>query len=209
MQITKLGHSCLHVVDGDANLLVDPGVFSSGFENLTGLTGILITHEHLDHLDLDRLPALVAANPQAGLYADHGSAATLRSAGLAATAVAAGDSFDVGTPVTVHGDQHAVIYPEIPTITNASYLIGGRLLHPGDALDVFDLDVEILALPTAAPWMALKESVDYYRAVMPKVAFPIHEGILANPAMFYGIQEKFGPADATWVVPTQGESFEA
>ena len=209
MQITKLGHSCLHVVDGDASLLVDPGTFSSGFEGLTGLTGILITHEHFDHLDLDRLPAVVASNPQAGLYADHGSAAKLQAAGLTVTAVAAGDSFDVGTSVTVHGDQHAVIYKEIPGITNASYLIGGRLLHPGDSLDVLDLDVEILALPTAAPWMALKESVDYYRAVAPKLAFPIHERILANPAMFYGMQQNFGPSGATWLVPTDGEPFDA
>lgn len=209
MQITKLGHSCLHVVDGDANILIDPGTFSAGFEELTGLTGILITHEHLDHLDLERLPAVVAANPQAALYADRGSAAKLQAAGLTATAVSAGDSFDLGTIVTVHGDQHAVIYSEIPSISNASYLIGGRLLHPGDSLDVLDLDVEILALPTAAPWMALKESVDYYRALAPQVAFPIHERILVNPTMFYGIQEKFGPIGARWVTPTDGDTFEA
>src|ERR1700712_4625623 len=69
MRITKLGHSCLHVVDGDADILLDPGTFSTGFEQLTGLTAVLITHQPPDPLDLDRLPAVLAANPQATVYA--------------------------------------------------------------------------------------------------------------------------------------------
>lgn len=208
MRITKFGHSCLRVVDGDADLLIDPGSFSAGFETLTGLTGILITHEHLDHLDLDRLPGVVAANPQAPIYADAGSAAKIEAAGMTVIAVKAGDSFDVGTVVTVHGNNHAVIHRDLPNIVNASFLIGGRLLHPGDSLDVPAVPVEILAVPAAAPWMALKEAVDFYRAVAPAVAFPIHEKILANPALSYGLLEKLGPQSSKWLAPADGESFE-
>lgn len=208
MHITKLGHSCLHVVDGDADILIDPGTFSAGFEALTGLTGILITHEHMDHLDLDRLPAVVAANPQAVVYADAGSAPKITAAGISVIAVGAGDSFDVGTTVTVHGKDHAVIHPDLPGVANASYVIGGRLLHPGDSLDVPAVPVEILAVPAAAPWMALKEGVEFYRAVSPAVAFPIHEKILANPGMAYGLLEKLGPDSSEWLAPADGETFE-
>ena len=208
MQITKFGHSCLHVVDGDADLLIDPGTFSSGFEQLTGLTGVLITHQHPDHLDLDRLPAVLAANPQAVVYADAGSAAKLQDAGIDATAVAAGQRIDVGTPVTVHGRTHAVIHADIPVIPNAQYLIGGRLLHPGDSLEVPDVAIEVLAVPAGAPWMALKEAVEFYRTVSPQLAFPIHERILANPAMSFGLLEKLGPNGSTWRVPAEGEQFE-
>ncbi|GGM11207.1 MBL fold metallo-hydrolase [Nakamurella endophytica] len=201
MQITRLGHSCLHVVDRDADLLVDPGVFSSGFEDLTGLTGILITHQHADHLDLDRLPAVLEANPGVRVYADRGAAAQLAENGIEATAVAAGDSFDVGTPVTVHGIDHAVIYREIPIVPNASYLIGERLLHPGDALMVPDVPVEILAVPAAAPWMALKEAIDYLRTVHPTVAFPIHDGVVNPPALpiYYGQLGTFAPEGTSWL----------
>jgi L-ascorbate metabolism protein UlaG (beta-lactamase superfamily) len=36
-------------------------------EELTGLDAILVTHEHRDHIDLPRLPALAAASPAASL----------------------------------------------------------------------------------------------------------------------------------------------
>lgn len=208
MQITKLGHSCLHIIEGDANLLIDPGTFSSGFESLTGLTAVLITHEHADHLDLDRLPALVAANPQAAVYADSGSAPKISAAGVQVTAAHAGDRFDVGTAVSVHGRDHATIHRDLPLVPNAAYLIGGRLLHPGDSFTVPELPVAVLAVPTAAPWMALKEAVEYYRTVGPKAAFPIHERILANPAMAYGLLEKLGPQTSRWFAPADGEAFE-
>ena len=47
--------------------------------------------------------------------------------------------------------------------------------------------------------MALKEAVEYFRAVDPAVAIPIHEKVMANPAMVYGLLTKLGPADATWL----------
>ncbi len=209
MRITKLGHSCLHISDGAADILIDPGTFSAGFETLTGLTAVLVTHEHPDHLDLARLPAVVAANPLARVYADAGSAPKIEAAGIPVTTVRAGETFDVGTTVTVYGKDHAVIHADLPAIPNAAYLIGGRLLHPGDSLDVTDVPVEILAVPAAAPWMALKEGIDFYRAVSPQLAFPIHEKVMANPAMAYGLLEKLGPPNATWLTPADGEAFEA
>jgi len=208
MQITKLGHSCLHVVDGDANILIDPGTYSAGFESLTGLTAVLITHQHPDHLDMDRLPALLAANPAAHVYADAGSAPAIADAGFPVTTVSAGNNFDVGTSVAVYGTDHAVIHADIPPVPNAAYLISGRLLHPGDSFTLPNLPIEILALPAAAPWMALKESIDYFRAVAPEVAFPIHEKILANTEMAYLLLGKLAPAGAQWLTPNQEEPFE-
>ena len=91
MRISKYGHSCLHVVDGAASILIDPGVFSQGFETLSGLTAVLITHQHPDHVDPQRLPGLLRANPGATLYADAGSVTALAEAGITATPVATGD----------------------------------------------------------------------------------------------------------------------
>ena len=71
-----------------------------------------------------------------------------------------------------------------------------------------DEPVEILALPTMAPWMAVKEAVDYYRAVSPKVAIPIHEKLLASTGMVYGLLQGMGPAGARWLDLDAGEPTE-
>lgn len=191
MELTHFGHSCLHVDLGGTRLLFDPGNFSHGFEGITGLSAILITHQHPDHADPNRLPALVEANPGAALYADPQTAAQL---GDGWTAVNVGDEFTVdGLTVRGAGGRHAVIHPEIPVIDNISYLIGdaehpAKLMHPGDALFVPGEPVEVLATPAAAPWMKISEAVDYLRAVGPRHAVPIHQGIIAPDArgIFYG-----------------------
>ena len=80
MQIIHYGHACVLVETESARLLIDPGTFSSGFEELTGLDAVLVTHQHPDHLDTDRLPALLAANSGAELVVDTGSADELHGA---------------------------------------------------------------------------------------------------------------------------------
>jgi L-ascorbate metabolism protein UlaG (beta-lactamase superfamily) len=199
VRITKHGHSCLHVLVDDASLLIDPGAFSSGFEELTGLTGILVTHQHPDHLDVSRLQALLAANPDAVVVADHETAQFLEGAGIPAREVGAGTWLDLGTSIEVVGERHAVIHRDLPGLANVGYLVTGRLLHPGDALTVPAGPVEVLALPVSAPWMALKESIDYFRAVRPTVAIPIHDKVLSGTQIVYTLLQRLGPPDVRWV----------
>ncbi len=184
MRITTYGHSCLHVEDGDASLLIDPGSFSSGFEGLTGLTAVLVTHQHPDHVVPDALAALARANPEAVLVVDPGTSEQIDGDGFAGRHVLRdGESVELaGTTVLGVGDQHATIHPDIPVIPNTGYLVGGRLLHPGDALTRPDAEVEVLAIPAVAPWSKVSETVEYLRAVRPRLAFPIHDGLLVEAA---------------------------
>jgi len=195
VRITRYGHSCLLVEDGDARLLLDPGTFSTGFEQLRGLTGVLITHQHPDHLDVDRLRPLLEANPEAQLYCDEGSQQALD---VPAEVVRDGDRLDLGTRVDVLGSQHAVIHPDLPRIPNVGYLVGERFFTPGDALTVPEAEVELLGLPTAAPWLKLSEAVDLLRAVTPRIAFPVHDAVLATPQVWYGQFEALAPAGTTF-----------
>lgn len=192
MQLTHFGHSCLLAEFGQTRLLFDPGTFSHGFEGITGLSAILITHhQHPDHIDVTRLPTLLEDNPAAELYADPQTAAQL---GEPWRAVHVGDELPLAElTVRAVGGCHAVIHPEIPVIENISYLVGdskhrARLMHPGDALFVPGEQVDVLATPAAAPWMKISEAVDYLRAVAPARAVPIHQAIVAPDArgIYYG-----------------------
>jgi L-ascorbate metabolism protein UlaG (beta-lactamase superfamily) len=206
MRLQKFGHACLLVEDADARVLIDPGVFSTGWDELRDLTAVLVTHQHLDHLDVERLPALLAANPDAVVHTDQASAGILAEKGLRASGVAAGAQLRFGgLDVAVIGVEHATIHPDIPVIPNVGYLLGGRLFHPGDALTVPEQPVEILAIPTAAPWLKLWEAVDYLRAVKPRIALPIHEKVAAMPQMFYGMMTNLAPEGTSVVVIDDGE----
>lgn len=210
MRLRKLGHSCLLIEEGDTRVLLDPGSLSSGFEGLTDLSAVLITHSHPDHLDVDRLVPLLQANPGATVVADRASAAELRGHGLDARPVDDGEELDAGdVRVTVRGSDHAVIHPDLPGLANVGYAFdGGRLFYPGDALTVPPEDVHLLCLPTAAPWLKGSEAVDYLRAVAPRIAVPVHDGLLATTDVHYGLYRSLAPERTTFVVADAGESLD-
>jgi L-ascorbate metabolism protein UlaG (beta-lactamase superfamily) len=184
MRITRFGHSCLLVEDGDARLLLDPGVFSAGFEDPR--PDRRARHAPARRPPRHRAPDRPArAQPDARLHVDEGSAHA-QVPDLPHTVVRDGDVLDLGTTVEVVGSQHAVIHPDIPRIPNVGYLVGERFFTPGDAMTVPEADVEVLGLPTGAPWLKLSEGVELLRAVRPRVAFPVHDAVLATPQIWYG-----------------------
>ncbi|WP_405179424.1 MBL fold metallo-hydrolase [Nocardia sp. NBC_01377] len=199
MRIAHFGHSCILVELHGRKVLFDPGNFSHGFEGITGLDAIAVTHQHPDHIDPQRIEALIDANPGARLFSDPQTAA-LR--GEAWEAVRAGAVVELGDlRITGGGGRHAVIHPDIPVIDNTVFQLGtaddpAQLVHPGDSLWVPSTPVGVLAIPAAAPWMRISEAVDYLRAVAPRIAVPIHFGVVAPEArgIYFGRLSEMGPA---------------
>lgn len=179
MKITKYGHACLLVEEGEARVLIDPGKWNP-LPDAENVDVVLITHEHQDHVDVEQLKAIMATNPEACVVTHEGvGEAVLNPANIAYAPIEEGGRIDIkGVPIESFGHDHAPLYGDVSPCRNTGYLIGEKLFVPGDALhDVPGKTVEFLALPTGGPWMKLAEAVDYVKQVKPKVAFPIHDAV--------------------------------
>ncbi|MFI7541108.1 MBL fold metallo-hydrolase [Actinoplanes sp. NPDC049599] len=183
MRITKYTHSCLRIEHDGAVLVVDPGAFSER-SALTGADAVLITHEHFDHLDVDRLADTLGRRPDLRVYAHPDVLPKLTAFADVVTVVEAGEEFTAaGLSVRAYGGQHAVIHPEIPRIANLGYLISdgaGSVYTPGDSFTVPDQPVDTLFVPLNAPWLKLSEAIDFVRAVRPGRAFALHDFLLTE-----------------------------
>jgi L-ascorbate metabolism protein UlaG (beta-lactamase superfamily) len=181
MQLTKFTHSCVRLSDGDRSLVVDPGTFSEVNEALDGVSTVLITHEHPDHIDLEKLRAALTRDPRLRLWAPAAVAQALAEHGEQVVAVGPGESFDAGGfRIRTFGGQHALIHPLIPIVANLGYLIDDAVFHPGDSFTVPDAPVQTLLLPTSAPWSKASEMLDYAVSVRPPKAFQIHDAIVTS-----------------------------
>lgn len=187
MRITHLGHAAVLVETDDARILIDPGNLSAAWHQLTDLDAVLVTHQHPDHLDTDHIGALLTANPAATVLVEPSIVQQIAEAKLPelpnATAFRPDEQAVVGDVlITGVGGQHAVIHRDIPRIGNVGYVLRSSgqptFFHPGDAYDTAPQGIDVLAMPAYGPWAAMKETIDFVRAVGALEGFPIHGELL-------------------------------
>ncbi|MGY1782714.1 MBL fold metallo-hydrolase [Geodermatophilus sp. SYSU D01036] len=199
MELTKHGHACVVISDGDRRLVVDPGAFTDPAA-LEGATAVLVTHEHPDHFVGDRLRAALEADPALEVWTNPSVAEQLDGPGSRVHAVGDGDALTVaGFDVQVHGEWHAVIHPELPRVRNVGFLVEGQVFHPGDAFTVPGTPVATLLVPLHAPWSKAAEVIDYVRAVDADQAFAVHDGLLNDTGLglMAGLLGERGPGTPT------------
>ena len=180
MRLTKYTHSCVRFDDGDRALVIDPGTFSEAQLALDGAHAVLVTHEHVDHLDAPALLAAAKADTSLRVWAPAPVASALSELGDRVTAVGAGESFEAaGFAIRTFGGLHALIHPLVAApIANVAYLVEGSVYHPGDSFMVPPVPVETLLIPIHAPWSKIGEVIDFVAAVRAPRAFQIHDALL-------------------------------
>lgn len=179
MKITKFEHACFTATQDNQVLIIDPGVWTTDFDVPDNVIGIIITHEHLDHNDKNKLAAITEKNPDA-LVISH-EAVIDKLSDFKTTSIAPGETFVVG-PFTLEffGGQHATIHNSYPTFANVGVMINDLVYYPGDSFSEPGKPVDVLALPVSAPWLKISEVMDFLTSVKPQLAFPTHDAILSQ-----------------------------
>lgn len=198
VKITRMGHAAVLIEASETRVLIDPGNLSTAeaFE-LEGLDGILVTHQHPDHLDPERIGALLERNAGATLLCDPETAEVVEH-GAWTSHTHDDQTYVGGLTVLGVGAQHAVIVPQLPRITNTGVLVSAEgeptLFHPGDSYEHAPDGVDVLALPLSAPWAKISETVDFVARVSPATLFPVHDSAISERAYgtYWGHVQNFG-----------------
>jgi L-ascorbate metabolism protein UlaG (beta-lactamase superfamily) len=177
MRLTKLTHACVRLQKDDRTLVIDPGGLTKEADALDGADAILITHEHMDHLDAERLRAAAGERPDLEIYTCRAVADQL--SGLRTRVLGDGDALAIaGFEVAVVGQLHEVVHPDVPPVENIGFFVDDTVFHPGDAFTVPGRPVPTLLVPTNAPWMKNPEMIGYLREVAPERAYSVHDGLV-------------------------------
>ena len=192
MKITKHGHACLEFeVDGE-RVLLDPGAYTEPIGATENVRALVISHQHDDHCFEDQIDAVIATQLAAGrpapkIYAVDevctrlAKAAAVRGTSYDTVAIHHGDFIEEGAfTFEFFGDLHAEIHRSYPLVQNCGVLVNGKLYYPGDSFTLPDRPVEMLAVPTSAPWLKIGDVMDFVTAVKPQRSFATHNALLSD-----------------------------
>ncbi len=208
MKLTKYRHACFVLEHDGASLVVDPGNFSDDFVVPPNVVAVVLTHQHPDHCDPEKLRAICAATPDVPVYAlDE----VREQAEVDIHPVKPGDTVQAGGfTLEFTGGAHATIHPDIPGVGNVGVVVNHDLLYyPGDSFTQPPRAMQWIAVPVAAPWCKISEVIDFLRVASPEHAFPTHDAILSDTgkALVDRLAPSLGAEETTYQRVASGESI--
>lgn len=189
MELTKYPQSCVVVEHDDGGrLLIDPGnvaMDAFAFDRFGAIDAVLITHRHPDHCD----PRAIAAIGRRGITI-HANADVCAVIGDEAATIAVDDGAEfsaAGVAVAAHDLPHVQLVDGSDGPPNTGFVLDGRLLHPGDAVQSRGLRVGVLAVPIVGPSVSFRDAYVMVERTGARTAVPIHyDTFLADPDQFAG-----------------------
>lgn len=202
MRVTKYPQSCMVIEGSEGRVLIDPGDVTMDayrFDDFGTVDAVLFTHRHADHFD----PRAVEAIAERGVpvYANADVCGLLD--GAETTTVAGGRPFrTAGFDIRPLDLPHVTMVNGSAGPPNTGFVFDGRLLHPGDSMQVDGIRVDALAVPIAGPSVSFRDAYLAVERTGSATAIPIHyDKFLANPRQFANVCDL-----ASVVVLDHGES---
>lgn len=180
MKLDKFSHACFTVTIDGQTVVVDPGKFTSDFVVPEDTVAIVVTHQHADHRDDELLRRIRDISPAATVYTARDVRPMLAEFD-SVEVMGHGDSVSVGPfQLDFYGEFHAIIDRDLPRVDNVGVMINKKIYYPGDSFTAPDQPIDVLALPVAAPWMRISDTLEFLRKTLPRLAFPTHDAILSD-----------------------------
>ena len=211
MQLTKFGHSCVLIDDGQSKILFDPGMWTDQLPTDIKVDAVVVTHVHQDHLGLERYGEVFKSAPR--IITNPEVKVELDKHQINCEVAQEGIQIQVNTMILdPFGAQHAILHPELlPVFHNIGYLVNEKIFHPGDRLTLPSKPVETLLLPLSAPWSKVSETMDYMIKLKPKTAMAIHDAFLNDKGIsLYGhfMEIARHKAGTEFIQPELGKIYE-
>ena len=212
MKLTKYEHACLVLENEGKTLVIDPGVFTHSLPLDVSYDFIVITHEHADHIDPDKVRQIFQRNPSVQFFVNQKIFnESISKYGAKHTIIASGAKAQVaGFDLQFFGDEHAIIYQTSPCANNG-VLVNKTLYYPGDSFVLPNVPVVILAVPACAPWMKIAEVIDFTKAVGAKSMFPTHNAMLSKEGesvTYNWLSQAAKLAGSTWLSLSTEEALD-
>lgn len=176
MKVKKYPQSHLLITGNNTRIIIDPGyiTFEKGFkvEEFQGMDGYLITHQHADHVDHQRIKEIVA---DAKVYGNFDVLNKLKESGVSVTEVNDRQAFNIGEfEITAIDLPHCKMQDGSDGPPNTGFLINGILFHPGDGDKNPGISADNFALPIAGPSITYPGAVQFAKDIKAKMVIPIH-----------------------------------
>lgn len=176
MKVTKYPQSCIVIEKDGKRLVIDPGSFVSQLsrpDDLKPVDGILLTHEHADHVDPELIKLLLEGTDNVPVVGNQSTAQLLND--LVTNMVADQEELEIaGFRITARELPHCDMPDGSPGPQNTGYVIDGVFFHPGDGIKIDGLSVATTAAPIAGPDVSPRDAFDLAKSVNCKVMIPIH-----------------------------------
>ncbi|MGH7195610.1 MAG: MBL fold metallo-hydrolase [Candidatus Saccharimonadales bacterium] len=187
MKITKLPQSCLIIEKAGYRVVIDPGslVTKSYYaRDLLPLAGVLLTHEHADHVDPELIRALNQGANDLEVIGNEDTAGAYN--GLLTKVVKDGEKFKLA-----EFNIQARELPHCPMIDgsdgpqNTGYLIDGVFFDPGDGINIEGLSAAAAAVPIAGPDISPRDFVSFIKQINCQTVIPMHYDYFPSDPKFY------------------------